>query len=278
MESFASNKSSAPGVAMQRFKPAMFNGQSIGIPGATSAPNINVNDPSSIAAAVQNASNAANNANNQRYSQGLNVLTGGFNSALANMGSYGTREKQGLKNQLAFNNGKSAQDSISRGLDNTTVRSGMLAQNQRTFNEGMTGVNENVARDRNALLTGGANTISNFIANRNDAGPDLGTYASLIQQAQANQQPQQQNVIRTQNGSLSGNSWDHPAIRPLGDGNSGGGDGGGPISQAIGGNYMASASGVNVNNPNPLAALAASGVNIGADMTPKKPCRPPFVC
>jgi hypothetical protein len=254
--------------APQRFKPAMFNGQSIGIPGSVQAPAINPNDSASISAAVANATNQANNANNQRYSQGLNVLTGGFNSALAGMDSYGTKEKQALKNQLAFNNGKSEQDAISRGLGNSTVRSGLLAQNQRTFNEGMTGVNENVARDRNALLTGGAGSIASFIANRNDNAPDLGMFAGLMQQAQANQMPQQQNTIRVQNGGLSGNSWQNPTMTPMPNQNVG------PISQAIGGGqYFGPGYGA-ANFNSPLQQLAQQGVSMSDAPLLNKPIKP----
>lgn len=190
-----------PQVGKTSVKPLSFNGVNLASPAAPVAPAIKLSDPQSIADAVQSSTNQANAANNQRYTQGLGVLAGGYTSAQNNTSALGKSELGDIQTQLQNANGQSNQDAVNRGLGNTTIRNAMLSMNQQTANKATTGVNESVANLQNGLYTGGAGAISNFIAGRNDVAPDINSYASLLQNAQlANLKP---NTATVQNGSIN---------------------------------------------------------------------------
>lgn len=241
-----------------------FNGTKLDTPASPTAPQINISDPQSIANALTTSTNQANAANNQRYGQGLGVLTGGYQQAMQNAQQFGNTSRQNLNTQLQNNLGQVAQNSVSRGLGNTTIQDSMKAQAQRTYDQSMTGVNEAVAQQQAGLLTGGAGAVSNWIGQRNDQAPDLGQYTGLIQQALSAPKPGQQSVARIQNGSMSGNSWNDPGNPQAYPTTMTGQNPTATIGPNGAMNYIPAPSGVNMNGNMGSIQSAIGGVNAGA--------------
>lgn len=281
---------STPVVTAAAKKPLTFDGTKLDTPVSPTAPQITLNNPQSIANSLTTATNQANAANNQRYGQGLGVLTGGFNNAngyisqaLNNTNNMGNTARQQVADQYQNNKGQVAQDSASRGLGNTTIRDSMNSMAQRTFNQADNSIAEQVANQQNQLYgqqaqlaTQGAGAVSNWIGQRNDQAPDLGQYTGLIQQALA----APSGTTRIQSGSLSGNSWQQPGNpqayggatmtgqNPTATiGSNGALNFMNPNAQA--GGYLPAISGVNVNNGMMGSIQSAiGGVNAGALSSP----------
>ena len=148
-------------------------------------------------AALQQYQNAANQANNTRYGQGLGVLTGGNTAALgsiqqaiADSNSYGQAAQQKLNLQFQNALGQQAQSAVSRGLADTTIADTMKDLPTRQYNDASAQITEMAANRRSGLdvnaanlQNSGANSIANYIASRNDVGPNASLYASLAQKA-----------------------------------------------------------------------------------------------
>jgi hypothetical protein len=255
-------------------------GTNITPPGAVAAPKVNLKDPNSIASALQTSTNQANQANNLRYGQGLGVLTGGVNQASgylnqalqSDMGSSrGAMNK--VQQQYEFDSGKTQQSAINRGLGNTTIADALHQMDKRTRDDSMLNIDNAAAQRRSALYSNmagnarsGAGDISGFIANRNDIAPDLGQYASLVQNAAAAPDPNAKRTATVTNGSINS------PIRmgsgalgssPLSGYNGSSGGGGGTISGALsgGGGGGGTSAGVGGyftgNGSTPLAAPSA---------------------
>lgn len=188
-----------PGVPVKPADPglSMF-GQSLTAPTAPSA----IATPGlagPISAALTQAQNQANNANQQRYQQQLGVLTGGYNqsaqdyqNALAATSGMGTAAKQNIALNLQNAQGATAQSAVTRGIGNTSVVDALQQGNQRTANNATQAVNEGVANQQIGIMgqqaqnaNQGAGAISQAIAARNDTGPNPALYAQLQQQAAA---------------------------------------------------------------------------------------------
>lgn len=149
---------------------------------------------------LQQDQNQANNANSQRYNLGLSVLGGGVNSglqsiqdAIASSQNYGQAAQKKLDLQLQQGLGQQQQSAVSRGLGNTTISDTMKDLPQRQYNDASAQVSEMAANRQAGLLLNqanaqnqGANSISNFIASRNDVGPNANLYAALAQKAASN--------------------------------------------------------------------------------------------
>lgn len=180
--------------------------------------------PIQQAVADQASANAANQA---RYDEGLAGLRGmqegilGADGILpqaertsrgaimqaiessANMGRSARRrvdqqEQQGMSD--------TQQSAISRGLGNTTILDSLQRGVRQDANDARMDITDAEANRRSQLQMALANNnanfgmqaanmfrgtqgdITNFIAARNDVGPDMGQYANLIQQATAGQQ------------------------------------------------------------------------------------------
>lgn len=147
--------------------------------------------------AAQQGQNAANAANNTRYNQGLGVLTGGANqsagfiqNAMSDLANLGDKEKRDIARQETNAQASQLQSNINRGIGNTTIQNTLANGITRNANEARLNVDDMIARNRSNLnlqaannASGNANSISSFIASRNDNAPSLGEYANLVQQA-----------------------------------------------------------------------------------------------
>lgn len=155
---------------------------------------------------LQAAQNQANDANIQRYNEGLAEL----NSGRASMRQY-YEKAQGLVQDIgasalqdvergserAFAQGR--QSLISSGLSNTTLTANLARGTEEDRQRAALRVEEQVAQQQAGIAQnragaelGASGGIASFIANRNDVGPDIGQYAGLIRDAAAaNTQPVQ---------------------------------------------------------------------------------------
>jgi hypothetical protein len=201
-------------------------------------------------AQAQQGQNAANLANNQRYTQGLGVLTGSastaanqlaggstqaqdyISQAIANSNQYGNTARTQLGQQLQDNQGQSAQSAVSRGLTNTTIADSMKALNQRTYNRGAEQINEDVANRMSGLNLNQAqtatqfaqakasqtsqsgNSIAGFIAARNDNAPSIGEYASLVQGAADQPAASVKGTVVNAPASYTGSGANTPTFSP----------------------------------------------------------------
>lgn len=191
----------------------------------------NPGDIKSVMTSVNQAQNDANTANNDRYKQQLGVLTGAYGTGGEQLSQGYTSALNDLSGSLANNNtvfsneqSRAIQDAnkasaaatnsgIARGLGNTTIQNSMQDQVQRAKNDALAQVAANKATSDNAvyknisdihqnqgnalsgLSVNGGQTISNTIGARNDVGPNISDYASLVAQAAQAQNSQGHSTI-----------------------------------------------------------------------------------
>lgn len=152
---------------------------------------------SALSSALTASQNQANNANNQRYGQGLGVLAGGqttqqgdITAAMGSVANNTQAQQTLLGENLQAAQGKATQSATSRGLGDTTIANTMQDLPTRQYNDAM----NQLAGQQSQITAGlqtqagqaaaqGSGTIANYIAGRTDAGPNTGQYAQLAQQA-----------------------------------------------------------------------------------------------
>lgn len=181
-------------------RPQMYNGVNLASPGAVQLQPVPTGSGFKIADAInlaQQGQNSANAANNQRYNQGLGVLSQGYtgsqgmiSDALKNTAYLGNKELQDVKRGEAQGYARVDQDAINKGLNNTTITGTQKTGVERQASEARLGIRDMVAKNQSAIqlqgaanMNQGANSISSFIAGRNDVGPSVGEYAGLVQGA-----------------------------------------------------------------------------------------------
>lgn len=147
----------------------------------------------------QQAQDQANTANQQRYTQLLDMIGNlgtqvgsTYGEAMKNASTIGQTAKTQTQQNYLKNLGTADQNLISRGLGNTTIRSSVRRGIASDKNLAMQGINEQVAAQLAQILQNRAGAElgigqlkANAIQSRNDIGPNLSTYASLIQQLAA---------------------------------------------------------------------------------------------
>jgi hypothetical protein len=138
---------------------------------------------------LQTAQNQANQANQQRYQDILGMYS--------NLGKTG--EARIAENE-AQQQAKSTQDLTSRGLGNTTITGAMSRGIASDAEFARQGLQEQVAQ-----LQGGV------MERKTEQGPNLGLYASLIQQAMAGQQAGQQRTITQYAPTYQAGGWNPAA-------------------------------------------------------------------
>lgn len=232
-------------MALQPPTPVMFGGQNIASPNPQQYPTMKAGNIQSYINAFQTGQNQSNQANNQRYNQGLGVLNSGGQSAqgylgqaLANTQSLGEGERQQLAQQYQNQSGQVAQSAVSRGLGNTTVTDALQSGVNRTRDLGNINLNESLARQSAAVQQQQAaqanqtsGSIANFIQGRNDVGPDAGLLSNLVTGAASNPG----NAVRT--GTVT--HQPAPSIPDVSSGLSSSGGGGGALGS---GGYMGAGS------------------------------------
>ncbi len=149
---------------------------------------------------LSTAQNAANQANNQRYGQGLGVLSQGYGqgaqylqNAADNTANIGKTEQQQIDIAKQQGLGGVVQNTVSRGLNNTTIQDALKSGVNRTADLATTANNESIARQQNAVMeqqaaqaNQGAQGIAGYIAQRSDKAPDQSAMAALVQGAASN--------------------------------------------------------------------------------------------
>jgi hypothetical protein len=140
---------------------------------------------------------SANKANEQRYQQGLGILQEGHTNAaglltqsLADIANNGVAAGNRINQQEKDASGKAYQSSVSRGLTDTTIMDSLQRGVSRDANDARLSLEESQNSQRSGIRQqqaneqlGGTGNIANFIAARNDVGPNLGQLASLVQGA-----------------------------------------------------------------------------------------------
>lgn len=136
---------------------------------------------------AQQGQNAANTANNQRYTQGLGVLSntgnqanqfaaqgqqqlgageqsaqGFIQNAIQNNAGFGTAARARVQQELQEAQGKTAQSAVSRGLGNTTVVDALQRGNSRDAETQNQAIDEAAANRASALNLQQANTATTF--------------------------------------------------------------------------------------------------------------------
>lgn len=145
----------------------------------------------------QQSQSSANQANQQRYDELLGELSNlssrsqaSFSEAIQQQQGFGELEKSRIDRSLTQNLANVDQDLVSSGLSNTTIRPSARREEEMQAAFSRQDVDRRVADQRTALQQQGlqsdmdiANMRATAIEGRNDTGPDLGAYASLIAQA-----------------------------------------------------------------------------------------------
>jgi hypothetical protein len=178
---------------------------------------------------LQAEQNKANKANETRYAEllasiaGLGQQVGGsYEQALQRVAGVGQTAYNRIGSQETRAQGMNQQDLISRGLANTTVVNTTRRGISSDAESARQGVDELVA-DRQAgvyeRMAGSQLDIGRLLAQimegRNDLGPDLGLYSSLISQAQASK------PMTLKVGAGSVNASQHSMKSPSGGGGGG---------------------------------------------------------
>jgi len=152
-----------------------------------------------IISQFQAAQTAANTANEQRYKELLAALnnlgarTGGtYEEILGDLSNLGDSQRQRVDQNAARMWGQAEQDLISRGLGNTTLRFNAKRSVAEDAEQRMQEIDEQMSRQKAGEKERGAaadiditRMLAGAIEGRNDIGPDLSTYANLLQQAAA---------------------------------------------------------------------------------------------
>ena len=155
----------------------------------------------SLLAQIEAATQQANNAGLERYQNLLNAVSGtknsvlgAFNQAEGNMANMGNSEVARIAADRTRALAGSDQSLISRGLGNTTVRNAMKRGIVGDASRQMSDVAERVSTAKAGLSTQRAGALMDLgrfegdaILSRQDIGPPIDMYASLIQQLMANQ-------------------------------------------------------------------------------------------
>lgn len=154
-------------------------------------------DFNSLITSFQQQQSAANQANLQRYNQLLASIQnlgaqthGTYNEALKNINTVGDAARTRVDRNFTQQMGSADQDLITRGLGNTTIRPTIQrgiesdrALNQQSIDEQQAQLRSGVLQNRagNEMQVG--SLLARAIEGRNDTGPDLGMFTSLLQQA-----------------------------------------------------------------------------------------------
>ncbi len=155
----------------------------------------------------------ANKANEDRYKELLGQFdalaqqvgsAGTFGEAQKLIENIGTAARTEIADQANRAAAQSDQDLISRGLGNTTVRSAQQRGILGDTSKALAAQSEKEAAAKAGLLTQRAGAElsiggmrASAIEGRQDVGPDLGMFASLLQAAAANEQPATKPTVRT---------------------------------------------------------------------------------
>lgn len=149
-----------------------------------------------LAAAEQQRANAANEA---RYQQSLSLMTGArkrmsslFDAARAQLASQGRQGGIDIDIGAARQQAQGTQNLMTAGLGNTTVRGAMSRGIETDRTAAQARLSEGIAGQRAGLLTqqagaemSGAQAMTGLIGSKQDVGPDMGRYASLVEKANA---------------------------------------------------------------------------------------------
>lgn len=182
----------------------------------------------SIIASLEQSQKAANDANQQRYTGGLEELESGresmrqyfaqANSLIQDIGSSAIEDiNRGSERSFAMGR----QHLISSGLSNTTITNSLIRGTEEDRRREMERVEEQRAtaqaglneRQAGAEL-GASGNIAQFMAARNDIGPDPASYAGLIQAASATNTSPIQASLGASAGQAPINAGQSGLIRP----------------------------------------------------------------
>jgi len=185
-------------------------------------------------------------ANEQRYKDllaSIDTLSkqigkeGTFGEAEALLGRIGEAARADITTQAARAKATSEQDLISRGLGQTTIRESAKRGISADEAKALQAQSESEAAQKAGLLTQRAGSElalgqlkAGAIQGREDVGPDLATFASLIQAAAEADKASQKTTVRVPSTAPAGALTRWQAQQAAG-----GGGGGGGISQSSGG-------------------------------------------
>jgi len=232
---------------------------------------------------LQKQQDAANKANEKRYTQLLKQLRdtqqqslGTYSEAMGEVRKLGKTRESDIQRDAVRQGAAAEQDLISRGLGNTTIRSsvqrGVEEDRQRSLNmlaEMLAGQRAGVLQDRAGLEAQLGGQIAGAIERRSDIGPDTGLYAGLIQQLARAEQASQPTNVRV--GARTPTTPLRDSLRGGfgGGGASGGGSGGGASNPAAAsGNGAQSGGAYTVTNPGGQrgggGVIGSSGQKLGS--------------
>lgn len=158
-----------------------------------------LNNYQSLIDQITQGRNDANTANKGRYTEIkglLEALIGRsgttYDEILRNLSTQGREAKFNVGQQAKRSAASAAQDLTNRGLGNTTITSSVnrgiqsdAARARQNIDEGLAAQQAGVRQSRLQSDIQTTGMLSGLIERRNDTGPDLSLYASLLQQAMA---------------------------------------------------------------------------------------------
>lgn len=220
---------------------------------------------------IQDQQTKANTANEARYKELVDLFknlgtqtAGTYSDILGSLSNLGQSEQTRIQQAAVKQMGNTEQDLISRGLGNTTIRTGAQRAINSDTQQLLSQLAENVAVQKAGVQerASAANTditrmLASVIEGRNDTSPDISQYAALLQQALAAGNGQKLSaVVPNSPSSVAGfGTAGSGTGSDRGVGNTSLGSGGGGSSPTTGGN-------VQVLGP------VGSGYNIGQNAAP----------
>lgn len=128
----------------------------------------------------QQAQDAANQKNTERYNQIVNGYEDLWNRSMGYLDNQGNQERRDIQDQYQQNAGYIEQDTINRGLNNSTIRNSLLGGNMRRMDRSMGELDERLNRQRLGVDQSIVDNLYGVIERRTDSGPDLNQYISLM--------------------------------------------------------------------------------------------------
>ena len=123
----------------------------------------------------------ANAANEARYQQGMQELTGLRERAMQSLEGYGQARESRISQQYGELGAKLGQSMVGRGLSNTTAAATAQVGVEREKQGALSDWREQIGRYMTETDIGLTQNVADWIYKRNDTGPNTGMYAQLME-------------------------------------------------------------------------------------------------
>jgi hypothetical protein len=145
-------------------------------------PGISSRSNKTLAQQYEDAYNASNAANNQRYQDIATGYQNLYDTSMAMMNGLGQAGRQDMINRAYAQAGKAASQMAGAGLSGTTVLPTMAQGYQRDLNNSLAKYDDNIRQQQLGMHQQLAQNLLQFMERRDDNGPDLNQLIQLAYQ------------------------------------------------------------------------------------------------